>query len=921
MHNIDPYRRWLGILTTARPLTAYQLLEISENEDDVWLIESAAELKRDALLREKRNIPPDVLQRLLRELAEAVVILSNPDRRILYDRRLNEIAEARSESALRDRELDEGIWRGQPEGSRSNSRRSDSGLHGIGPMHRDGDHRQAPTAEVDSDAADDPNAPRCSQCATKMMPGQRYCGKCGSAILQDCPACEKQTPVHEHFCIHCGVDIEEQIRQHLMPIVEARQEAEAAVEERNFKKATEIAEIALQAVVPRNQRIVEIRDQLQARTEYYREQLEIVNQAAETIREEAKQALERREHELVVKRVRSLPEFLIVGQLKSRYEEAVEALRVKRDLKQKAAAAYKQRRFLEAIEIIHKIENEFIPDKDTEHVRAHAEAALLKVAVAHVTKGHYEDALVASRGLVRLAVGPNQEYDDLLKKVETLARIAWDVHNAPHVDEVVVSLAKWLVSNVPGDQRTKEMLNDLQRRLEKKRQSGSGKVIPWVLTETDILTSDAQWAFALGRVELANAKTQELMASHPGEWTVAFGLSLAGHGLHAVDINLREKIGPKSTVLRLADKLRQQKSTGAVWGLDLGAYSVHAVRLLLDQEKGRLQIDDAFQARHRVAISRLTEDAEQAEVVAETLAKLAPCVRPGDHVVLNCSGAGTTQRVVPLPSILPTERDKLVKLVENEIRFQMPFGVEMLDWDWHIVFESGKDQAQKEGGAEGPRSQAADNESSKENQAKEPREDTSQTDAPLEDLVEQPESASVIAAARKELVDQRIQWLSDAGIRIHRIQPDAIAALNALIWQHGRPKKTEDGYSVDLPKKPVAMIDVGHAQSTFVAANQDRVWIRTISVAGNDFLQALVGAFNLTRGDAEKLLASPPTNVKYAKWQEALNEPFGRLLAEIDKSIHRCGNELETGGERLNIFFSGRSMQVHGLWRFLRTGR
>src|SRR5688572_5486345 len=84
----DPYHKWLGIPTGKRPPNHYQLLAISESEQDRDVIDAAA-VRQSAYVRNFQKGPnADEASRILAEIADARTVLTDPIRRKNYDERL-----------------------------------------------------------------------------------------------------------------------------------------------------------------------------------------------------------------------------------------------------------------------------------------------------------------------------------------------------------------------------------------------------------------------------------------------------------------------------------------------------------------------------------------------------------------------------------------------------------------------------------------------------------------------------------------------------------------------------------------------------------------------------------------------------------------------------------------------------------------
>ncbi len=98
----DPYRKWLGIPEGSRPPTHYQLLGLVPGEQDRDVIEAAA-VRQSAYVRNfQTGKYAEEATRILNEIAEARLVLLDPQKRAAYDRQLQNknltLAEERSEA-------------------------------------------------------------------------------------------------------------------------------------------------------------------------------------------------------------------------------------------------------------------------------------------------------------------------------------------------------------------------------------------------------------------------------------------------------------------------------------------------------------------------------------------------------------------------------------------------------------------------------------------------------------------------------------------------------------------------------------------------------------------------------------------------------------------------------------------------------
>lgn len=57
----------------------------------------------------------------------------------------------------------------------------------------------------------------CPNCAAEIIPGSKFCNRCGDKIAErtkECPACSHQGPLTSVFCHHCGFHFEAKIKTH-----------------------------------------------------------------------------------------------------------------------------------------------------------------------------------------------------------------------------------------------------------------------------------------------------------------------------------------------------------------------------------------------------------------------------------------------------------------------------------------------------------------------------------------------------------------------------------------------------------------------------------------------------------------------------------------------------------------------------------
>ena len=84
----DPYEKWFGISPQDRPVNHYQLLGLKLFEPNLKLIRAAGEKRVEFLQDVSSGKYVDVAQKCLNEVAKAVLCLTNPAKKLAYDRDL-----------------------------------------------------------------------------------------------------------------------------------------------------------------------------------------------------------------------------------------------------------------------------------------------------------------------------------------------------------------------------------------------------------------------------------------------------------------------------------------------------------------------------------------------------------------------------------------------------------------------------------------------------------------------------------------------------------------------------------------------------------------------------------------------------------------------------------------------------------------
>ncbi len=234
-----------------------------------------------------------------------------------------------------------------------------------------------------------------------------------------------------------------------------------------------------------------------------------------------------------------------------------------------------------------------------------------------------------------------------------------------------------------------------------------------------------------------------------------------------------------------------------------------------------LRVDDFEVIEHEQVLSNAGDNRES--LIQQSLANFVQRhPMKGGIAAIGVSGQQSFARFIKLP---PVEPKKIPEIVRFEAIQQIPFPLDDVEWTYQL-FQS-------------------------------------------------PESPDVevgIFAMRKELVNQHIGYFTDVDINVQVVQTNPLAVYNAMLYD-GRLRDT------------TMIIDMGGENTDLIIADKDSVWLRSISIGGNNFTEALVKAFKLNFAKAEELKRNSATS-KYARQIfQAMRPIFADLVAEIQRSI------------------------------------
>jgi type IV pilus assembly protein PilM len=290
-----------------------------------------------------------------------------------------------------------------------------------------------------------------------------------------------------------------------------------------------------------------------------------------------------------------------------------------------------------------------------------------------------------------------------------------------------------------------------------------------------------------------------------------------------------------------------------VWGIEVGAFAVKALRL--EREGDAVRVADFAVVPHRKVLT--TPDLDADEMIRVTLGQLiSEKDLRNQTVVLSVPGHAAFARFAKLP---PVEPKKIPDIVRFEAVQQIPFPIDDVEWDYQTFAAA--------------------------------------------DL---PEVEVGIFAITKERISHLLGLYGELSIEPKVVTLSPVAVFNAVQHDLGLAER----------QTPLVILDIGTTASDLIVAEGGKCWVRTFPIGGTHFTEAIAESFNLTYGKAEKLKLEASSS-KYARQiMQAMRPVFGDLLGDVQKSLSYY-QSLNRGVELTEILGIGSTFRIPGLRKFL----
>jgi type IV pilus assembly protein PilM len=287
-----------------------------------------------------------------------------------------------------------------------------------------------------------------------------------------------------------------------------------------------------------------------------------------------------------------------------------------------------------------------------------------------------------------------------------------------------------------------------------------------------------------------------------------------------------------------------------IWSLDLGKAALKAVKLRRDRNSVEILAIDKVD----YPLSGNGADVAQAKE-AIGIFKARNEVR--DPVVVAHPGQGTFSRFIKVPAF---DQKKVKDMVRYEASQQIPFPLDEVIWDYHIVDRDYSPGEEREIG---------------------------------------------LFAVRRETIDDYLLDFTREGLSVEMLSIGYLGLLNFIKY--------------DLnPQEPAIVLDIGAAHTDLILVDAQRFWIRPLPHSGNDITKAIMSRFKLDFAEAEKLkIETTKAPQQAAKIFQAVIQP---KLQELVQEVHRSVGyyKSQVGDVKFSrLYLLGNGSRIIGIKKFL----
>ncbi len=709
---------------------------------------------------------------------------------------------------------------------------------------------------------------RCGACRADNPGTNRFCHECGHGLWEPCFRCRSPNAATEKFCGSCGANLFEWLHEQLGRLDGDLETAQKLKEEYRFDEALAV----LQSIAAlQDSRLREFVGRAAERIEPWRAEREVCRTQALAAEKEARDRIAKHDYQRAVRVLEAVPAPIrteVAGQLLDQAESALREITL---LDGEIGSLSRGPLSAEALRKLGRLLTLCPNHREGRRFAARASARLLEAAQAKFADCRYEEV----KRILDKVAEPLQtdEVRAIRDRAWELAYLAWDIQNAPLVDECLLALAARFRRLASHDREMGEICAELERRFQSHpRGPTQPALVRTPPPETAAIGRPMEWATGLGRIALDPDLDQAPLLEHPGRFAVACGAALQGLVETASDVNL---LPDDEGLLEKAARWLTKRRASSAWGLDLGSGGLKAVKLALGAGSSKPVVLKACDlVEYDKILSQAASENQQRSLIEEAIrAWLARNDVTADRICLTLPPRTVLVRQFELPAMDPA---KLDGAVEHETIGTFPLAMRDLEWRYAVLDET-------------------------------------------ETSSEQPGRLQVaVLGVKRIMLKDWLAALRSLGLRIDVVQSDWLALHNFAAYSYFQPAEEAESKE-PLPQPPLAIFDIGADTTSFLVSGPDWTWFRAGGLGLDRITKILVREFRLTFAQAEQWKRNPAAAANTARLAATIQPVFEDLFQEIKTALESF-EQTHPGRRVERILCLGGGCRLHGLLRHLWWG-
>jgi len=264
------------------------------------------------------------------------------------------------------------------------------------------------------------------------------------------------------------------------------------------------------------------------------------------------------------------------------------------------------------------------------------------------------------------------------------------------------------------------------------------------------------------------------------------------------------------------------------WGIEVGEFALKAVRLQLVGDQVSVVAFEVIPHTKVLSDPSVSDRAGMVQITLGAFVQQYAQELSTEPIVMSLSSSMAFARFATIPAV---DAKSLRSMVEYEARQQIPFPIEEVEWDSHVL--------------------------------------------PPDDLGQ---CAIGIFAVTKDRLQELLSLYAENGLEPDVLTLSSVAVYNALQYD----------LQLDVGSQSVACLDIGTNTSDLIVMSGPRMWIRTFALGGSQFTQAIADAFSsqnidYSRAEAVKVQRNPNEKTLRGRTM-AMRSVTAQLVEEVGRS-------------------------------------